>query len=177
VRLCFDCCHFSVEHEDPIVALDRIRAAGVQIGRIQLSSALRVSMPADRAGASRVSERLRRFADTTYLHQVICRHADGFEHFADLDEALARGVPGDWRVHFHVPLFTSEYDGLGSTQDDVRAVLGWAAVSRATRHLEIETYTWDVLPAGLKVDIVESIAREYGWVLGALAEAPPVATP
>ena len=54
---------------------------------------------------------------------------------------------GDWRIHFHVPLFTAEYDGLGSTQDDVRRVIDAAAATGVTRHLEIETYTWDVLPA------------------------------
>ncbi len=35
-------------------------------------------------------------------------------------------------------------------------------------HLEIETYTWDVLPAELKASAVESIAREYEWALGVL---------
>ena len=64
-----------------------------------------------------------------------------------------------------MPLFTREYDGLGSTQDYVREVLALAARTPFTTHLEIETYTWDVLPPGLKIDLLESIAREYEWVL------------
>ncbi len=67
-----------------------------------------------------------------------------------------------------MPLFTAEYDGLGSTQGDVRRVIEAAVATRVTRHLEIETYTWDVLPARLKIDLIESIAREYDWVLGCL---------
>jgi hypothetical protein len=37
-----------------------------------------------------------------------------------------------------------------------------------THHLEIETYTWDVLPPALKLEIGDSIAREYEWVLSNL---------
>jgi sugar phosphate isomerase/epimerase len=169
IRVCFDCCHFSVAHEDPASALAALGRAGIRIGRIQLSSALRVAMPGDADQQARLVNRLRPFADSTYLHQVIRRSGDSFEHFPDLDEALAQARSGEWRIHFHVPLFTSEYDGLRSTQDDVRAVLAAVRAAPVTRHLEIETYTWDVLPAALKIDLVESIAREYDWVLESFA--------
>jgi hypothetical protein len=165
VRVCFDCCHFSVEHERPDVAMQTIADAGIGIGRIQLSSALHVDMPAGPDERRTLVERLRPFADSTYLHQVIRNAGSTLEHFADLDQALDRPAAGDWRIHFHVPLFTSEYDGLGSTQADVRRVIAAAIATRVTRHLEIETYTWDVLPQRLKIDLLESIAREYDWVL------------
>ena len=64
-----------------------------------------------------------------------------------------------------MPLFTAEYGALGSTQRYVADVLHHALATQATTHLEIETYTWDVLPGGLKLDLLESIAREYEWVL------------
>ena len=172
IRVCFDCCHFSVEHEDPKDALTTIADAGIGVGRIQLSSALRVEMPSTPEQRSNMVDRLRPFADSTYLHQVIRHDGRGFEHFPDLDQALAQPNAGDWRIHFHVPLFTSEYDGLGSTQPDVRRVIELAAARRMTSHLEIETYTWDVLPARLKIDLLESIAREYDWVLGCLRKKP-----
>ena len=60
-----------------------------------------------------------------------------------------------------MPLFASEYEAFGSTQDYVRTVIDLARTQRFTRHLEIETYTWDVLPPALKVDLQDSIAREY----------------
>ena len=64
----------------------------------------------------------------------------------------------EWRIHFHVPLFTAEYDGLGSTQDYVaHGPATSRARTRFARHFEIETYTWDVLPAGLKIDLLDSI--------------------
>jgi sugar phosphate isomerase/epimerase len=171
VRLCFDCCHFAVEYEDPAAALDRFRAAGIKIGRVQLSSALRVPIGKDPAKASAAMRSLEQFADATYLHQVVERRAEILCHYPDLDEALrsAHGANSEeWRIHFHVPLFAGEYEAFSSTQDYVARVLELARTSRFTTHLEIETYTWDVLPAGLKVDLAESIAREYDWVLGTL---------
>jgi sugar phosphate isomerase/epimerase len=169
VRLCFDCCHFAVEFEDPGAALERLEQAGIKVGRVQLSSALKVTFPDDEAAAARLTERLHRFADSTYLHQVIVRQeGQALRHVADLDEALRAGRPAagaEWRIHFHVPLFAASYDGLGSTQDYVQTILGMAARTRFSDHFEIETYTWEVLPAGLKIDLLDSIGREYEWVL------------
>jgi hypothetical protein len=173
IRVCFDCCHFAVEFEDAGAAIDRIRAAGIKIGRAQLSSALDVHVPADPVAAERIRGRLRDFADTTYLHQVVERREDGLRHYLDLPDALDRpseGAGTHWRIHFHVPLFTAAYDGLGSTQSAVADAVRHMLRTGATRHFEIETYTWDVLPAELKVDLVESIAREYEWVLGVCAD-------
>lgn len=174
IRVCFDCCHVAVEHEDPLHTLDRLAKAGIRVGRVQLSSALRVDMPADPDAAAVVSSRLRRFADTTYLHQVVTRDGLGLAHYPDLDPALdaAPLAAAEWRIHFHVPLFTREYDGLGSTQDDVGRVIAAAVEQPFTTHLEIETYTWDVLPGALKIDLLESIAREYEWVLGQAGSLP-----
>ena len=175
IRVCFDCCHFAVEFEDPGVALDRLQAAGIRIGRVQLSSALRVARSSDAAAAASVAMRLQPFVESTYLHQVIARKADGLSHYPDLDAALGAlqvapetEADSEWRIHFHVPLFTDRYDDLDSTQDVVRQTLRAAKRYRFTRHLEIETYTWDVLPAALKTDVSDSITREYLWVLEAL---------
>ena len=168
IRICVDCCHFAVEYEDPSAALERIRASDALVGRVQLSSAIRVQFPRDETACAAIIERLRRFADTTYLHQVIERRGTTLSHFPDLDVALDRAESprgAEWRIHFHVPLFTSEYDGLASTQDYVRQVLDVARRTGFARHFEIETYTWDVLPPGLKIDLLESIEREYRWVL------------
>jgi len=168
VRICVDCCHFAVEYEDAREALGRIAKAGVRVGRVQLSSALKVTFPRDETACAGLIERLRRFADSTYLHQVIERRNGTLAHFPDLDVALdRRSSPGgaEWRIHFHVPLFAREYEGLGSTQDYVQEVLRLAREIGFAQHFEIETYTWDVLPPGLKIDLLDSIEREYRWVL------------
>ncbi len=168
VQVCFDCCHFAVEYEEPAAALQRLQQAGIKVGRVQLSSAIDVAVPPAGAERARVLERLRPFADATYLHQVIERRGGNLRHFPDLQDALvdtAAHEGHDWRIHFHVPLFTADYDGLGSTQDYVRRVLDQSSLMPFTNHLEIETYTWDVLPGPLKIDLLESIRREYQWVL------------
>ena len=173
IRICFDCCHFAVEFEDAAAALKRIHDAGVKIGRVQLSSALDVEVPAGKDAAAAVKERLRPFADTTYLHQVVERRGQELRHYLDLPDVLDRADADQeartWRIHFHVPLFTAKYGELGSTQQYVADVMRQVLATKATAHLEIETYTWDVLPGGLKLDLLESIGREYEWVLGTSA--------
>ena len=127
--------------------------------------------PANAAAAAETAARLEPFADAVYLHQVVEDGSGALRRYPDLSDALSRAneaAAKEWRIHFHVPLFTRSYDRFESTQDYVRDVLGTVLRTGATHHLEIETYTWDVLPAGLKRDLLESIAREYEWVLSAL---------
>jgi hypothetical protein len=108
------------------------------------------------------------------LHQVIEQRAGGeLYRYADLSNALPQiqePSAREWRIHFHVPLFIGQYGTFFSTQTDIRNVFALLQQRRFTRHLEIETYTWDVLPSGLKQDLVESIDREYRWVLDTFAK-------
>jgi sugar phosphate isomerase/epimerase len=168
IQICFDCCHFAVEYEDPPMALERLRNAGIRIGRVQLSSALKVRFPTAQAACAESANGLKSFADAVYLHQVVARSAKSLQRFPDLAPALEHSAAAcgtEWRIHFHVPLFTDRYDRFESTQGYVRDVLRYMLRTRETTHLEIETYTWDVLPALLKKDLFDSIAREYEWVL------------
>jgi sugar phosphate isomerase/epimerase len=172
VTACFDVCHASVAFEEPEAALDAFADAGIAIGKVQLSAALRVAL---NGAASRdaARERLEAFADPIYLHQVTRRDSAGaLVGYPDLPEALPaldRPETEELRVHFHVPLFVEGYGVLESTQRDVRRTLELVVERSACRHLEIETYTWDVLPDDLKATSVEQIAREYEWVLDVLA--------
>jgi sugar phosphate isomerase/epimerase len=153
--VCFDACHSAVAYEDPDEALGALDEAGIRVGKAQLSAALTVPATAH--------AQLHAFADPIYLHQVTERGT--LRAWPDLPEALADDGGGqEWRVHFHVPIFVERYGALESTQDHLRRCLERVRTS----HLEIETYTWDVLPADLKASSVESIAREYEWVLDVL---------
>ena len=174
VRVCYDTCHFAVEYEDPGSVFARLQAAGIRIGKIQISAAVRVILPED-SQRSMVVERLRPFAESTYLHQVIERRLDGtFHHYPDLITALPhleQSTAQEWRTHFHVPIFIRDYQILHSTQDDIVAVLDLLRTNHACKHLEIETYTWDVLPKEMKIDLLASIQREYEWVLATFASS------
>jgi hypothetical protein len=172
ICVCFDACHFAVEFEDAGAALGVLAAAGIRVGRVQLSSALAVSLPSED-----IAKRLQPFADSVYLHQVIERRPDGsLRRFRDLADALVTAPdpePREWRIHFHVPLFASSYGTLGSTQDYLCEILRQQLREPFTSHLEIETYTWDVLPAELKLGLVDSIEREYRWVLDKICVKQP----
>ncbi|MEH2076569.1 MAG: metabolite traffic protein EboE [Nostoc sp.] len=169
VRLCYDTCHFSVEYEEPQSVFERLQSVGIKIGKIQISAAIQVKIPADAEKRNLIVERLRPFAESTYLHQVIERRSDGtLHHYPDLITALPhleQSLAEEWRTHFHVPIFIHDYQILQSTQDDIATVLNLLQTNNACSHLEIETYTWDVLPSEMKIDLLTSIQREYEWVL------------
>jgi hypothetical protein len=172
IRLCYDTCHFAVAFEEAEVALRRFQAFGIRVGKYQLSTALQVALTGTTVQRGCIAQRLLPFAESTYLHQVIERRADGtLVHYPDLAEALPMiGNPAaqEWRIHFHVPIFLSDYQGLASTQSHLSDILRLLPDDRDCAHLEIETYTWDVLPPPLKTDLVTLIQREYAWVLTTL---------
>lgn len=166
IAICYDLCHFAVEREEPDSTLRTLRSAGIRIGRVQLSSAVTVALSPPGPQRKQLQDTLASLADPVYLHQTI----GDSERFADLPDGIARlesSTDSEWRIHYHVPLFLSDYGNLGSTQSDVRNALAQLTLVEA-RHLEIETYTWSVLPPDLKLDIVDSIEREYRWVLARL---------
>ena len=173
VRLCYDVCHFAVGYERPAEVLDKLKNYGLRVGKIQISAALKATFPADKSGRERIIESFKEFNEPTYLHQVVARRGDGRTNmgellrFPDLPEALAAFDDShiEWRSHFHVPLFVADYEVLKSTQDDIVEVLRLQAERRFTNQMEIETYTWGVLPDELKKDLIDSIEREIKWVL------------
>lgn len=162
--VCLDTCHAAVEFEEPAVAVRELRAAGIAITKVQLSAGLQVA-------AATAGERnaLRRFADDVYLHQVVERSSGSLRRYLDLPEALAVGGEGEWRVHFHVPLFLEQLGSFRNTQPFLREILALHREEPVSTHLEVETYTWDVLPAEHRtVDVATAVSREMQWVLDRL---------
>ncbi len=170
----YDCCHLAVEFESADAALDRLTGAGLRLSKLHLSSALRVRP--DAAGRAALAA----FVEPVYLHQVVVGRAGSDEvrrRYTDLPDALAAAevappLPDDeWRVHFHVPLHASPGAPFSDTRDHLVATLDWlAAHPGACTHLEMETYTWEVLPPALRLPIEDQLVREYEWTLGALKE-------
>ena len=166
--VCYDVCHAAVEYEDPACSIEALNAAGIAIPKIQLSAALRIPEVTED-----VNEALKGFAEPVYLHQVIERHADGLTRYLDLPDALAaldQALGSEWRVHFHVPIFLDELQHFSTTQDFLRDILALHRKIPISNHLEVETYTWDVLPERYRgVPVSNAIARELNWVREQLA--------
>ena len=161
--ICYDVCHGSVEYEDTVAALDRLLAAGIAIPKIQLSAAMRVpAMTKDLINA------VMRYNDGVYLHQSIVRSGDNLSRHVDLPDAVTAfgegQADGEWRIHCHVPVFLADLGEISSTRSDLVATL--AALRQRTRssHLEVETYTWDVLPDDVRTGSKSAdIAREIAF--------------
>jgi len=165
VGLCLDACHMAVEFEDASAAFDRLRGAGIRVGKVQISSALQC----DDCEPESIARALRPFADDTYLHQVVERADGQLTRYVDLPDALAAVEAGhgprDWRIHFHVPIFLRDLGTLRTSQPYLEEVLRLLIANGDCPFLEVETYTWDVLPPEHRTtDVWTAIARELAWV-------------
>ncbi len=173
LRVCHDICHAAVMFQNQTEALRRYRQAGIGVGKVQISSAVRVpfhELNADERHAA--LEQLSQFAEDRYLHQTVATPAGGVApfFFDDLPGALASarqdtGPRTEWCTHFHVPLTLDRFGLLETTQGQVQECLSVVGELTDTRHFEVETYAWSVLPPALRPDdLAEGISRELLWL-------------
>ena len=173
VCLCYDICHFAIGYEPHAEIIQQLQQAGIKVGKIQISAALKVLLPEEISYRSKVKDAFAAFNESTYLHQVIALKKDSdFLRYPDLPQALEdieNSSVKEWRAHFHVPIFEKDFGLLQSTQSDIAEVLNIQKNDTITPHLEVETYTWEVLPDSSKLPLQKSISRELKWVSDQLA--------
>ena len=168
----YDTCHLAIEFESAADAVAALRDKNIRISKIHLSSALRLS-PSPQS--LRI---LKDYEDDVYLHQVVAKTKEGtLQRYRDLSDALKYAMSGtecddeEWRVHFHIPLHSSPGNQFNDTRDHIEDILALLSSDPSLcQHLEMETYTWEVLPDDLQSgDVVEQLVREYQWTLERLA--------
>ena len=169
----YDTCHLAVEFEEPRDVVRRFQQHNIRLSKLHFSSALKVRPTADTRSA------LKAFADDIYFHQVIERASDGsITRYRDLDVALSpqsairNPQSTEWRIHFHIPLHSRPTSLFDTTSDHLLGVMDLLGASPGLcSHIEMETYTWEVLPPELKNrNVVDQLVAEYEWTLGQLAE-------
>jgi sugar phosphate isomerase/epimerase len=176
VGACLDACHLAVQFEDPAASVTAAAASGAGVVKAQLGCALRAARPGDPATAAALA----RFAEPRFLHQTRAGTAGvgASRGVDDLDDALAGHLPAgeEWRVHFHVPVHAPAAAPLASTQDELTATMAAlvGGPQPRTDHLEVETYTWGVLPGDQQprddAGLAAGLASELGWTRDRLTE-------
>lgn len=167
--ICYDICHQAVMFEDIEASLEAIYKAGIVIAKIQVSSALRVT------NATEAKSLLEHYAEPRYLHQLSVLDKQGKQHFcSDLSQALKNNdycVEAEWRVHFHVPIQAEQLNSplLSTTRKAIEATCRFLAAHPTLKpHLEVETYTWGVMPDDIKptsdIQLIKAIAEELNWL-------------
>ena len=169
----YDACHFAVEYEEPANVIGCLLQQGIRVGKIQLSSAVRV------CPSPEIRERLATFKEEAYQHQVVALLSNGERViYRNLAQALWQAVDPEmpavmeWRIHMHVPLHGPDGDWFVNTNDHVLGLLDLLAANPGLcPHLEIETHTWETLPVESQArSLADQIAAEYAWTLERLAE-------
>ena len=171
IRICHDVCHAAVMFEDQMTVLGKYRDAGIKVGKVQVSAALRMDLdlfePPSNEPRAEAIRQLAAFAEDRYLHQTVVRRGSDDVFYEDLYLAMEaeRDDPrGEWRVHFHVPIYVREFGRLHSTQEQIGQCLRGLAITSDCQHFEVETYAWGVLPPELaQPDLGAGIAKELRW--------------
>ena len=173
INLCYDVCHFAIGYEPHAKIIAELDAKNIKVGKIQISAALKADLNTVGKDKQEVKKAFEQFNEPVYLHQVVARSSNGqLLRYLDLPEALEDFDNEDveeWRAHFHEPISIREIGLLTTTQRDIIDVLEIQKNSPFTNHLEVETYTWEVLPEQIKLPIAESISQELLWVQRELA--------
>ncbi len=162
--VCYDVCHQSVEFEDVAESIASLARERIRINKVHITCALQLTHPGANEAAR---EALAHFVEPRYLHQSFARSAAGdVRRVLDLTAELARTPPSEfaeadcWRIHFHVPVDAERIGPLETTRADLKKALAAVTVLDYAPHLEVETYTWNVLPGGDKPDLVTGLAGE-----------------
>jgi len=172
LRICHDVCHSAVMFESQAEVLQRYQQLGIRVGKVQVSSAVRVNFGAlaedDRSAAL---EQLANFNEPRYLHQTSIKKSNGESCFyEDLPLALETVSSPDkltetWSVHFHVPVYLDSLGLLGTSRGDILECFQVCQSMPELKHYEVETYAWNVLPEEHQVEnLSDGIAREMNWV-------------
>jgi hypothetical protein len=173
IRVCHDICHAAVMFEGQQEALECYASAGVQVGKVQVSSS--VCAPLDRLAESDRDAALRQlagFAEDRYLHQTMVKKDSQSQprFYEDLSAALEQGADrsartGEWRIHFHVPIHLERFGRLEGSQQQIRDCMRVALGRSELLHIEVETYAWGVLPVELRQpDLAAGLAQELQWL-------------
>ncbi|WP_139959767.1 metabolite traffic protein EboE [Flavicella sediminum] len=168
IQVCYDVCHFSLAYESTKYTVDELNRYGIKIGKIQISAALKCVYTSEEV-LKEQQACLLQFDEPNYLHQAILKRESGeLSHYSDLSEGVEAMEDYDFkeiRTHFHVPVFIEDYQVLQSTQDAIIEALTFWKENKYSNHLEVETYTWTILPKELQTDLTSSVVRELDWVL------------
>ena len=174
IGVCLDLCHLAVGFDDCERALRLLDEAGLRVVKAQPAAALVVDHPAD----DDARRALTSYGEDRFLHQVrqvprVRQVGEALAGRDDLPDALAGVDPlptdAPWRVHFHVPVHADPHPPLRTARRDLSASLATLLGGPVSRvhHLEVETYTWSVLPGGAPQDddeLAHGLASELGWV-------------
>lgn len=173
IGLCYDVCHQAVEYENIAESIGQFRSAEIRLNKVHLSCALQLNDPATNA-AGRAE--LKRYVEERYLHQTMASLPCGkVARFVDLCDELIDHPDSDflaapsWRVHFHVPVDADELGPLATTRPQLKEAIAAVDQLDYAPHLEVETYTWQVLPGQAKPDLVTGLSRELSATAALLA--------
>lgn len=178
--VCYDVCHQAVEFEDVAASIRSLVASDIRINKMHISCAIEIARPERNSEALKA---LSHYVEPRYLHQTFAQHESGqIRRYVDLDHELTSNPPPEfrdaslWRVHFHVPVDAEALGPLRTTRKELKVALGVIPELSYAPHLEVETYTWEVLPGGGTQNLIDGFSNELIATRSLLRTQSPHAT-
>ncbi|HFL8819312.1 MAG TPA: metabolite traffic protein EboE [Candidatus Azoamicus sp. OHIO2] len=161
INLCYDICHFSVNYYNHIDIIKSIVLNKIKVGKIQVSSALEATITNDNYKI--IMKELLFLNKSKFLHQntLVTENKIFINKHIDLNYEVLKGFCNDTklRIHCHMPLHLTKYRSyLDTTTNESKDVFLTLLKCIKIKHIEIETYTYDIL---LKNKKFESMLQEY----------------
>lgn len=166
IGLCYDICHQAVEYEDVSQSIQQLDENEIRINKVHITCAIELNDPAANVEGRKF---LAQFAEQRYLHQTFTKltsTSKQTKNFTDLTAEFANSPPSDWlqapswRIHFHVPVHAESLGPLGTTRQSLQQAMQTVHELSYAPHLEVETYTWNVMPGETPADVCQGLAEE-----------------
>lgn len=166
IGLCYDICHQAVEYEDVKQSIQTLAENEIRINKVHITCAIELNDPANNIEGRQF---LAQFAEPRYLHQTFTQLISSSKettHLTDLTAEFATSPPQDWlnaeswRIHFHVPVHADSLGPLATTRKSLQEAMQAVRDLSYAPHLEVETYTWNVMPGETPTDVCHGLAEE-----------------
>lgn len=165
IRICYDTCHFSINFENNKTTLNLFEKEKIKIGRIQISSALKI-IQSKKKNLKNFKSEINKLNYSPFLHQTTKKYENKKIQFKDIKyclENINKNSKAEWRIHCHIPIYLKKYKIFNTTSHETKSIIKYLSKKKITNHIEIETYTYDaILQSSNKA---KSIKKEYIWVV------------
>lgn len=163
LNLCFDICHSAVMFENQKLSLDLIKKFKIKIGRVQISSAIKIKKI-----NKHNFNHLNFLNKSPFLHQSLMKlnnlkyiKNNDFKNIKIINNEIIKEI----RIHCHVPIYKKKItNNIYTTQKELKNSLMNILKYDFTRNLEIETYTYNMLYKK-KSNKIKSMIKEYNWLI------------
>lgn len=162
ICICYDICHFSVIFDKHEIALNSINKKHIKIGKIQISSALKIILPTKINNIKLLLMTFLKMKKSNFLHQCITKYKENMIIYNDIAKIIKNLINlknSEIRIHCHIPIYKKKFKYLNTTNSETKKTIRYIKKQNKIKNLEIESYTYHLFFK--KFCYTKSIKKEH----------------